>query len=117
MSKEFKGEFGPDPELYTRMSAPYEDANAAHVAIERFLSGVKRLREECRVSEVLVVVAAPHVSLEKGAYACQQLTLGNPSVHAEMAATAFNTYALPVIERAERLREMATIAKSDSDES
>lgn len=102
-----KPKFGPDPDLYASMSKPYESKEAADAAIERFMVGVKKLREECRIAEVVMLVANHVVIDDKQTMSCQALALGNPDFRAELGAMAFQTYTAPALERAKRLRAMA----------
>mgnify|MGYP000278736648 CR=1 FL=1 len=55
---EQKGLFKADPDLYERMSAPYPTREEAEAALARFAEGVEKLRQECRIAEVLLVVGA-----------------------------------------------------------
>ena len=112
-----KPEFGPDPELYARMSKPYESKEAADAALKRFMLGVKALREECGIAEVMMLVAN-HITAEtKNTVSCQALALGSPDFRAELGAMAFQMYTAPALERAERLRKMATaVAPTEDDD-
>ena len=55
MAEETKRDFGPDPDLYARMSSPFATKGAANDAIGRFMLGVRALREECGVAEIIMI--------------------------------------------------------------
>lgn len=112
MSDQEKPEFGPDPELYARMSKPYASQAEADASIKRFMLGIKKLREECGIAEVLMMVAnhvdAAATGAGKNTVTCQALVLGSPDFRPELGAMAFQLYTAPFLERADRLREMST---------
>ena len=103
-----ESKFGPDPELYARMSKAYESREDAEAALRRFMLGVKKLREECGVAEVMLLVANHYVGPgTKTSVSCQSMTMGSPDFRPELGALAFQTYTAPSLERADRLRRMA----------
>ena len=118
MSDQEKPAFGPDADLYAKMSEPYETQELANAALMRFMLGVKKLREECRVSEVMLIVATNVAGVDdKGpTMVCQALTLGSAEFRPELAARAFQMYTAPVLERAERLRAMSFSAQPTGEE-
>lgn len=100
--------WGPNPELYERLSEPVENKAVADERLRDFMAQVKELREECGVPEVIVMAAVYHVDpKEKVLGAIQSLALGNPTAHADLGALAYLTYTKPSIERAEKLRAIA----------
>ncbi len=44
-----------DPALYRRMSEPFPDSETANDAVQAFFAGVEKLREQHRISDVLVL--------------------------------------------------------------
>lgn len=102
---------GPNPELYEKLAKPYPSKQEADVALSGFLRAVKAAREEFGVPEVLILAAAHFEPSpdSKETTSVQALAFGHPDVRAHLGAAAFNTYTLPELERAERLREMATM--------
>lgn len=92
-----------DAELYARMAAPYDDNQSAAAALERFMEGVSRLREEHRIADMMViaVVHGPADMLSSS------MTRGSREHSAAMAAAMFERFATPVIEQARRLRAIA----------
>lgn len=109
MSSE-EAEWGPNPDLYARMAEPYPTPADAENALRRFIDGVATLREECRIPEALIIVAAYYAPQEGNAnnVACRSLGMGNPACHATMAAELFNQHAAPVLEHANRIQRTAT---------
>ncbi len=103
-------DYGPNPELYDDLSEPYNNKADADEALKGFLLAVKQLREDYAIPEVLVL-AATHYSPapgEKESVSVRAVAFGHPDFRAQLGALAFNSYTLPVIERAEELRAMAT---------
>jgi len=101
---------GPNPELYARVSKPYPTAVQANEQLNKFLHGVKALREELGIAEVLVLGAVhfvPDTGL-KETMSVKALALGSPDARAQLGALAFQQYTAPEIERAEELRRLAT---------
>lgn len=47
-----------NPELYARMSEPYDSAEQAQVALAVFMEGVAELRQKHRIAEVAIVAAS-----------------------------------------------------------
>jgi hypothetical protein len=102
-------EYGPDPDLYARMSEPYVSRAAAEVQLKKFLLGVKRLREECGVAEVMLM-AGNHFTKEEGkedTTSCMSLALGNPDFRPEFGAMAYQQYTLPEVLKAARWAKVA----------
>lgn len=58
-------EWGPNPERYARMAEPYPTPAEAEDALRRFMDGVAKLREECRIPEALIIVAAYYAPQER----------------------------------------------------
>lgn len=101
--------FGPNPELYKRLSLPYATAVASDNALNDFLVGVQELREKCGIAEVLVVAAVYVDSPDKATNtAAKALAMGHPDMRAQLGALAFQQYTAPVLERADSLRKLAT---------
>jgi hypothetical protein len=94
-----------DDQLYARLSQPYPTADAASEALQRFTDGVRRLREECGVPEV-VLVAAAHVADGLGARVAS-LACGDSVISAQLAAHGYACFAQPVVAQADRVREIA----------
>jgi hypothetical protein len=44
-----------NPELYKQMSKPYQSINEATKNVDKFVSGVRKLREKYRIAEVVLV--------------------------------------------------------------
>jgi hypothetical protein len=105
---------GPNPELYARLSAAYNDRASADAQLDLFLRRVQQAREESGISDVLVVCAVhfkPSES-EKETISCKALALGSPDTTAQLGALGFQAYTLPEIKAGDKLR---AIAKGDTD--
>lgn len=100
-----------NPERYARMAAPYPTTADAEAAMRKFLDGLEKLREECRVAEVLVMVATHHEpdpgDTKKNKTCMLSLALGHSDAHPVMAAYAYRAFAMPAIEKADTLRSLA----------
>lgn len=101
---------GPNQELYDRLREPFAKRSEADASLNGFLVGLKRLREEFHIPEVVVVAGAFFTPAEgqKETFACKALGLGSPDGHAQLGALAFQQYTAPEIERGEKLRQLAT---------
>lgn len=109
MSDEQDKEYGPNPELYAKLSRPYASKEEADHSLKGFLLAVKKLREEYNIPEVLLIGACffdPEEG-EKETVTIRAVVFGSPEFRAQMGAMAFNTYTLPEIKRADQLRNMA----------
>lgn len=99
---------GPNPELYERLSKPFDSKKDADGVLAAFLSEVKKLRETYLIPEVVIIAAAFFEPAEgEQTTACVALALGSPEYRAQLGALAFQQYTAPEIERGERLRKMA----------
>lgn len=100
-----------DAKLYARMSEPYATKAEASEALNKFLAGVSKLREEFRVAEVMVMASNYHDVDEstenKDKNVIVALTLGNSEVRAFLAAAAYQTFTLPEVMRAQDLIKTA----------
>jgi len=101
----------PDPNLYERMAAPCETQAAAQAALDDFMTRVRRVREESRVPEVVVVMAAHHKESDK--MAINSFAPGSSGAAPLLGAVAFNLYAKPQIDEAKRLEKIAQMARSE----
>ena len=114
ISKEKGPTVGPNPDLYARLSRPYNDRLQADAQLDLFLKRVQQAREELGISDVLVVCAL-HIKpseSEKETISCKALALGSPDTTAQLGALGFQAYTLPEIKAADKLR---AIAKGDTD--
>jgi len=94
----------PNPELYERLSKPYETQEAAGAALTRFSEGMAKLREECGIAEVLIVAGA--YSKEEGGRAglCQTFQcFGSHGVLPTLLDTARRQTASTLAEHHERM--------------
>jgi len=94
-----------DLKKYEELSVPYESEEAADAALIKFNEGLSRLRDECRISDVLVMAAVHVKSQQDGKTAIfnAPMAFGN-SLHApELAARLFSFFAGHVLDHAERL--------------
>ena len=84
-------EFIPNPDLYRRLSAPKATFECANDAAKRFFDGIAKLREECGIPDVSVIVEIPHYvddfKREVAAYATYHL--GNQLNKLPMIARAY----------------------------
>src|SRR5258708_7022122 len=44
-----------DADNYRKMSEPFENPDAANASLQKFMEGVRELRNACRISDVLVI--------------------------------------------------------------
>jgi len=96
--------YGPNRELYEKLSTPYENKEKASTALQAFLDAVAEARKVHGVADVLVVAVAFHNSSRKAGDAlANMLSLGDARNKAQLAAMAFQEYASPEIERARKL--------------
>ena len=106
-----------DPERYERMCVPFDTEADAQAAIDRFNEGLDRLREECRIQEVILVCAVgakpkePDPDKEKVDMIAVSMQFGNSEAAPELALMAYDRWVGPVIERAERMARPAGRAK------
>lgn len=106
-------EFGgstQNPELYKRLSQPYATEELAKTALNKFLQGVRKLREECGVPEIMVLASAyinPEKEGDRLLSNVNALVMGSSEVWPELAAMAFSMYTAPILKAAEEVNEMA----------
>lgn len=103
-------DYGPNPELYAKLSQPHKTQEEADFALKGFLLAVKKLREEYGIPELLVIGACyfePRAD-SKNTVSSRAVAFGAHEMRAQLGALAFNAYTLPELERAEQLRDIAT---------
>ena len=78
-----------NPELYRRMQVPHASEDAVNEAFGKFTDGVRALREECGIPEVVVLMQASVTQADGGeAVATGSLHLGCDALHDVMMARA-----------------------------
>lgn len=117
MAEETKRDFGPDPDLYARMSAPFATKGVADDAIGRFMLGVRALREECGVAEIIMIAIA-YFADDGGERhgTCMSMELGGSHAHPHMGAMAYKIWTGPAVLRAKELERIAMGKALDEDE-
>jgi len=98
---------GPNPELYEEMRIPFSNKESANSAMGTFLRGVQDLRKACKIPEVLIIASCNFKPEKEETTTIQALSLGHHEMRAELAALAYQQYAMPEIARAERLQQIA----------
>lgn len=96
-----------DPELYARMSVPHATSGDAQRALEAFRADVEAAREKHRILDALVMGAAVFVEDNEKQVLPIVAHRGSAEMAAQLSACAFDMYAKPLIESAERLKRMA----------
>ena len=89
-----------DPANYRAMSEPHESMEALNKAIEKFWDGVYALRNECRLPDVYIVIAANVMSGDGEGRVMGVLHAGDEAQREPMTAYAFGG---ETVERQERI--------------
>ena len=74
------------PELYRKMLEPHASEEEFMAAMDKFQAGIRALREECRVAEVVVIFETPAMSKDENGEVFEtvgrgQLHMGCEAVH------------------------------------
>lgn len=88
----------PDPDLYRRMSEPYESQVEAECALKAFLGAVRVLREKHRIAEV-VMLAGVHAG---GEVVAMTQTLGDAARAPKLALGLYRQTMTTIAESHER---------------
>lgn len=82
-------EIDPNPALYRHLSQPSASFVFLNENISKFFAGVQKLREECRIADVTILVESPYLKGGREVAAFASYHLGNQLLKLPMLARAY----------------------------